>query len=175
MKIKNKTFEIFISEKDIKAKTKELSEEIKDFYLDKKPIFFIILDGSFVFGADLFQKCKIKNSEVEFMKIKSYEGMNSTEELKIILKSDKEIQNRHIIIVEDIVDSGLTIDGVIKIFKKEKVKSIEVVSLLYKPENYKYNHDIKWYGFSIPNDFVVGYGLDYDGFGRELNEIYKLK
>ena len=93
----------------------------------------------------------------------------------VILKSDKEIQNRHIIIVEDIIDSGLTIDGVIKIFKKEKVKSIEVVSLLYKPDNYKYNHNIKWYGFSIPNDFVVGYGLDYNEKGRNLKNIYKLK
>ncbi len=175
IKIKDKTFELFISNKEIKLKTNKIVKSLQECYVDKNPIFFIILDGAFVFGADVFQKCKIKNSEVEFMKLKSYDGLENTGSLKTILKSNKQIKNRNVIIIEDIVDSGFTINHIVKMFKKENAKTIEVVSLLYKPNNYNYNHNIKWYGFEIPNDFVIGYGLDYNGIGRELNEIYKLK
>ena len=136
IKIKNKKFELFISNKKISLKIDELANSLREFYKDKNPIFFIILDGAFIFGANLLQKCKIRNSEIEFIKLKSYDGLKSTNNLKTILKSEKNIKNRHVIIIEDIVDSGLTINSIIKMYKKENVKSIEVVSLLYKPDNY---------------------------------------
>lgn len=143
-------------------------------YKGKTPIFIGILNGCFLFFSDLIKQIDI-DCEVAFLRVSSYQGTATTGEVKKVFGLDKSIHNRDIIIVEDIVDTGITLDRIVKDLEQEKPSSIKVASLLYKPKAYQKNIPIDYVGFEVGNEFLVGYGLDYDELGRNLNDIYIIK
>ncbi|MFL3014151.1 MAG: hypoxanthine phosphoribosyltransferase [Candidatus Neomarinimicrobiota bacterium] len=168
---KNK--ELYISKKDISKRIKEISVQISNRYDKKKPIFIGILNGSFIFFADLIRSLKI-DCEVDFLKISSYEGKKSKGQIKMSKSLDLDIENRSIIIVEDIIDSGMSIEFVYNYISDLKPKDISIVSLLAKKSISNLNFKIDFIGFEISSEFVVGYGLDYNQRFRNLESIYKL-
>lgn len=170
----DRKFEIFINENEINGIITSLAKKINETNL-KNPLFIAVLNGAFLFASDLMKKIKIPNTEISFIKISSYDGIKSSGELKKIFGIENNISNRNIFIIEDIVDTGNTINEVVKILNNKKVKNIKIVTLLYKPDAYKKKIKIDYIGKSISDDFVVGYGLDYNDLGRNLSNIYKLK
>ncbi len=174
MKLKDKNFTSFLSEDEIQERIKRLASVINKDYKETKPLFIAILNGSFMFASDLFKEVKLE-CEISFMKLSSYNEMKSTGNVRELIGLNENVFNRDVIIIEDIVDTGHTIKNVLEQFKDRGVKSVEVVSLLIKPEALENDVEIKYIGFEIPTKFVVGYGLDYDGFGRNTKAIYQLK
>ncbi len=174
MKIKDKEFISYLSEEEIQNKIKGLAKKLNSDYKEKKPLFIAILNGSFMFASDLFKEIKLE-CEISFMKLSSYTEMQSSGNVRELIGLNENVFNRDVIIIEDIVDTGHTMKNVLDQFKDRGVKSVEVVSLLIKPEALENPVEIKYVGFEIPNKFVVGYGLDYDGFGRNTKAIYQLK
>jgi hypoxanthine phosphoribosyltransferase len=167
--------EILVSESEIKKRVKELGEEISKDYKGKFPLFVCILRGAFVFLADLVRNVDIPIS-VDFMAISSYGGKTeSSGQVKILKDLDTPIEDRHVLIIEDIVDTGLTMDAVTRLLKTRKPKSIKICTLLDKVERRIINVKVDYYGFRIPNSFVVGYGLDYEEKYRNLPYIGILK
>lgn len=158
----------------IQGKIFELSKQIQNEYANKNPIFIGILNGSFLFFADLIRHFQ-GDCEVAFLRVKSYQGTESTGEVKSVFGLDKSIENREVIIVEDIVDSGVTLDRIIKDLNKLNPASIKVASLLFKPNAYKMDIPVDYIGFKVGNEFLVGYGLDYDELGRNLQDLYVIK
>lgn len=171
--IKELQFKPFLSAEDIRNKIAEMAEQIRKEFEGKKPVFLAILNGSFIFAADLVRAVNIE-SEITFIKLASYKGMKSSGKVDTLIGLDTELEGRHIIIVEDIVDSGKTLSEFIPELHKFRPESVTIASLLLKSEELRYPIDVKFLGFDIPPKFVVGYGLDYDGFGRELDAIYQL-
>jgi hypoxanthine phosphoribosyltransferase len=151
----------------------ELAASINHDYKNQSPVFLPILNGSFMFAADILKEVKIP-CRVSFVKTSSYSGTSSTGQLKTLIGHDESLFNQDILIIEDIVDSGLTIEKIIEELRGLGTKSVEVVSLLRKKGAREKNVDVKYVGFELDSEFVVGYGLDYDGFGRNYKDIYKL-
>jgi len=174
VKIHDLVFEPYIKNEAIQKRVKEIAIDLKKELGDKKPIFLAILNGSFVFAADLARACDFDH-EVSFIKLTSYEGTTSTGKVTTQIGLQENLADRDVIIVEDIIDTGTTIYTFLPTLKKANPKSISVVSLLSKPSALKYPLVINHVGFEIPNKFVVGYGLDYNGLGRNLKDIYQLK
>ena len=170
----NKTFEVSISENEISEIINSMANQINNLSTEK-PLFIAVLNGSFLFAADIMRKITIPNCEISFIKLASYSGTESTGEVNKLIGINKDIKGRNIIILEDIIDTGITLEKIIDLLEKEDVNSIKTATLLFKPDAYKKNINIDFIGKSIPNDFVVGYGLDYDEIGRNLPHIYKLK
>ena len=171
MLVKDKTFEIFISQTRIEHRTAELAAQISADYEGKNPLFITILNGAFIFAADLIRQIHIP-SEITFVKFTSYVAMESSGKVDQIIGFNDDIYGRHIVLIEDIIDTGLTMYEILKTLKNFRPASIEVVSLLRKPDALKQHLTVKYVGFDIDNKFVVGYGLDYDGYGRNLPDIY---
>lgn len=176
IKIKDKTFEKMIESSAIEKKIRLLGLQISNDYETENPLFIGVLNGCFMFMADLMREITLK-AEISFIKFSSYKGeINSSGDIAELIGLNNSVEGRHIIIVEDIVDTGATLAGLIKTLKESHPKSIAVVSLLLKPNALKTSiNEIKYIGFEIPNDFVVGYGLDYAEQGRNLKHIYQLK
>ena len=172
MKIKDLDFEKFISEEEIKQKITSIAESIDDHYAGKTPVFLPILNGSFMFGADLLKQISIP-CRVSFVKISSYVGTVSSGQIKTLIGLEESLFNQDILIVEDIIDSGLTLQKIVEELRGLGTKSVEVISLLRKKPARDKGIVVKYLGFEIESEFVVGYGLDYDGLGRNLKEIYK--
>ena len=172
--INNNIFKQYISEVEIINIVSDIANKINASNT-KKPLFIAVLNGSFLFAADIMRKITIPNVEISFVKLSSYEGMKSSGEIRKLIGINSDISSRNIIILEDIVDTGNTLEKIIDILTKKKVGSIKVATLLFKPEAYKKDIHIDYIGKSIENDFVIGYGLDYDEIGRNLPQIYKLK
>jgi hypoxanthine phosphoribosyltransferase len=172
MKIKDLTFEKFIDENAVQQKVKGLASLINEDYKDKTPVFLPVLNGSFMFSSDLIKEVNIP-CLISFVKVASYSGLQSTGQLKTLIGLEQSLFNQHILLVEDIVDSGLTMQIIVEELKGLGTKSVEVVSLLRKKTAREKGVDVKYVGFDIDNEFVVGYGLDYDGFGRNHKDIYK--
>ena len=168
------TFEPFIKRDEIKKQIKRLAAEIKRDYPNADPVFLCVLNGAFIFAADLFRACDMHDAEITFIRFKSYEGMASTGDVKEIMGLGEDIAGRHVIIVEDIIDSGLTMAHMIETLAAHNPASIAVCSCLVKPDALKVQIPIDYRCLDIPNDFIVGYGLDYDGFGRNTRDIYTL-
>tara|TARA_B100000579_G_C22705676_1_gene791986 strand:- start:373 stop:918 length:546 start_codon:yes stop_codon:yes gene_type:complete len=170
----NNNLSNYISKDDISNRIEEIAIQLSEIFYDDIPIFIGILNGSFIFLADLIRKINFE-CEIDFLKVASYDGRDSTG--KIILDKDinLNIKNKRVIIVEDIIDSGLTIDYLYKHILLYKPKDITIVTLLSKKENYNLNFDIDIIGFEIATEFVVGYGLDLDQRLRQLDGLYKLK
>ena len=141
----------------------------------KDPLFIAVMNGAFLFAADVMRKITISNAEISFIKLSSYEGTETTGKVDELIGVSDDISGRNIIVLEDIIDTGITLEKIISLLKKEEVADIKVATLLFKPDAYIKDIHIDFIGKSIPNDFVVGYGLDYDEIGRNLPHIYKLK
>lgn len=172
--IHNKSFETFIPKKDIQSTIQKLAVEIdKDYQKEEEIIFLCVLNGAFRFFADLVKYSQLP-LKVGFLRLSSYDNTKSTGKVDYNLSLDIDIKNKEIIIVEDIIDTGLTIDTLLNIVSELKPKNIEIASLLWKKEVTQVDISPKYVGFEIPNKFVLGYGLDYDDKGRELNDIYIL-
>ena len=169
----NKNIKPYISKKDIAKRIQEIANQISSRYDNEIPVFIGILNGSFIFIADLVRNLEI-DCEVDFLKISSYEGKKSTGEIVMSKSLDLDIKNRSVIIVEDIIDSGMSIDFIYNYLNEFKPKDISIVSLLAKESISKLNFKIDFIGFEISSEFVVGYGLDYNQRFRNLDSIYKL-
>ena len=161
---------LLLSESEIKKRVKELAGQISEDYKDKTPIFVGILNGSYVFMADLLRELNIQ-AEVDFVKIRSYEGDSSTGTIKFRKDISADIDNRDVIIVEDIIDSGFTINFLVNRLKESGPKTVAVATALYKKEVAKLDFEVEYVGFEIPPEFVVGYGLDYDEKYRNLKNV----
>jgi len=173
IKVHDKTFDIYLSETTIQERIKEIAETLNKEYAGKRPLFLAILNGSFMFAADLFKHLTIP-AEICFIKLASYKGMKSSGNVVTAIGLDYDLFGKDVIIVEDIVDTGKTLYGFIPKLKHQQPASLKIVALLHKPDATKFPLTIDYIGFTIPNKFVVGYGLDYDGLGRNLKEIYQL-
>ncbi len=171
IRIKDKTFAVSIPEAEILKQVKRVAAEINRDLAGEEPLFLAVLNGSFIFAADLLREVELP-SEISFVKLASYEGVSSTGSIKEVIGLNTDITGRHVIIVEDIVDSGLTMKHMVETLKAQNPASLEICTLLLKPGNLKVALDIKYRCIEIPNDFIVGYGLDYDGFGRNTRDIY---
>ncbi len=172
--IRDKEFVSYLTEDQIQQRVKALAKELTADYKDKNPLFIGVLNGSFMFVADLMKALSIE-CEVAFIRLSSYTGMESSGSVKQVLGLQDNVFGRHIILLEDIVDSGLTMEQTLVFFEDRGPKSIEIATLLLKPESLEKELRLKYVGFEIPEKFVVGYGLDYDGHGRNLKDIYQLK
>ena len=173
IRIHDKTFEIYLSETAIQERVKNIADSINEEYRDKKPLFIAILNGSFMFAADLFKYLTI-NSEISFIKLASYRGMKSTGNVITSIGLDADLFGKDLIIIEDIVDTGKTLYNFLPKLKDHHPSSLKIAALLHKPEATRFPLNLDYVGFSIPDKFVVGYGLDYDGLGRNLKEIYQV-
>ncbi len=171
--IKDKQFKPYIDEQRIAEAVKQVAHKINTDLKNDFPLFLAVLNGSFMFASDLLKEITIP-CELSFVKMKSYEGMKSSGVVKDVIGLTESIEGRTVVIIEDIVDSGLTLESLIGILNEKQAKQIKVATVLFKPEAYTKKHIIDYIGFKIPNDFVIGYGLDYEGQGRNLKEIYKL-
>lgn len=172
IKIHDKQFEILINEEKIKNRVSELAIEISKKYADKNPLFVSILNGAFIFASDIFRMFKFP-CEISFIKVSSYKGVESTGKINLLFGLNENIEGRHVVILEDIIDTGITIDFILKEFEKQNPVSVEICSFITKPDALKVNICSKYIGFEVGNKFLVGYGMDYDGHGRNLNAIYK--
>ena len=170
----NKTFEVFIAETEIAAIVNSMAHNINEARI-KDPLFISVLNGSFMFSSDIMKKITLPNTEISFVKLSSYSGTETTGEVSELIGLGQDIRNRNIIILEDIIDTGITLEKIMVLLKKENVADIKVATLLFKPEAYTKDIPIDYIGKSIEKKFVVGYGLDYDEIGRNLPHIYKLK
>lgn len=171
--IKDCQFTPYLSPGEIASRVQALAQSLSEDYAGKDPLFIAVLNGSFMFAADLFRLISIP-ATISFVKMSSYQAMDSTGEVEEILGLEVDLRNRHVIIIEDIIESGLTLDSLKKTMLEMRPSSIEVVALLRKPMSMKKSVDVKYIGFDIEERFVVGYGLDYDGYGRNLDSIYQV-
>ncbi|MGI9542213.1 MAG: hypoxanthine phosphoribosyltransferase [Cyclobacteriaceae bacterium] len=174
MKIEDKEFEPFIDDKQIAVKVKEMANLINQDYAGRKPVFLVILNGAFMFAADLMKEIDL-SSEVSFIKLSSYQDMASTGQVQELIGLNNTLAGQDIIIVEDIIDTGETMSHLLKKLEELVPRSVEIATLLLKPEMLQKDIEMKYVGFKIPAKFVVGYGLDYNGFGRNWKEIHQLK
>lgn len=172
MQIKDLQFKKFIGKTKVQHQVKTIAERINIDYKDKSPVFLPILNGSFMFAGDLMKHMDMP-CKVSFVKVSSYAGTASSGQLKTLIGLEESLFNQDIIIIEDIVDTGLTLQKIVEELKSLGTKSVEVVALLRKQMAREKLIDVKYVGFEIENEFVLGYGLDYDGFGRNLEDIYQ--
>ena len=171
IRIKDKQFKTFITEEQILKEVARVGEEINRDLADANPLFVSVLNGSFMFTADLMKHVSVP-CEISFVKLASYAGTSSTVKVKELVGLNDDITGRTIVIVEDIIDTGLTMERLIETLKARNPKEIRIATLLVKPDKLKVDLDINYIAMSIPNDFIVGYGLDYDGLGRNYRDIY---
>ena len=169
----DKTFEAFISSEEIDFAIKNMAKQMDDDFFNEIPVFVGVLNGSFMVMADLMKQYR-GMCEVSFVKMASYEGTQSTNEVKQLIGLNQDLEGRTVIIVEDIVDTGNTIEELKAILKDKKVKHLKIATLFLKPDAYKKDIKLDYVGIRIPNKFIVGYGLDYDGLGRNLADVYQL-
>jgi hypoxanthine phosphoribosyltransferase len=172
-KIHEKTFREMITEEVIADRIKELAIKINSDLSGKDVVFIGILNGAFLFAADLFRQIDFP-ARISFVKLASYKGTSSSGSIKELIGWNEDINNKTIVVIEDIVDTGHTLERIVDELVIRKAAEIKIAALLYKPEAYKKNIKLDYIGFEIPNNFVVGFGLDYDGFGRNLPSVYSL-
>lgn len=172
MRIQDMEFEPFIGIEDVQARIAALAEAINRDYADKTPVFLPVLNGSFMFAADLIRQVT-RPCRVSFVKISSYQGMESGGELKTLIGHEESLFNQDLVIIEDIIDSGLTLSKMMEELRSLGTRSVEAVALLRKTPAREKAIEVKYVGFDIETEFVLGFGLDYNGLGRNLNEIYK--
>jgi len=170
MKINDLTFKPFISKTQVKRRVHALAEQINDDYKGKTPVFLPILNGSFMFASDLMKHISLQ-CRICFVKVSSYTGTTSTGQLKTLIGVDESFFNQDLIIIEDIIDTGLTLEKIVSELQSLGAKTVEIVTLLRKQPAREKNIPVKYVGFEIENEFVLGYGLDYDGLGRNTAEI----
>lgn len=173
IQVLDKKFQPYIKAQEIKEQIDKLANQINEDYADKKPLFIAILNGSFMFASDLFKELTIE-AEICFIKLASYKGTKSTGNVITSIGLDEPLKDRHVIIIEDIVDTGKTLNEFLPQLIDQHPASLKIAALLHKPEALVHPLTIDYLGFNVPNKFLLGYGLDYDGLGRNLKEIYQL-
>ena len=171
--VKDKRFKTYLTHHQIDERIKELGKQINEDYKSEDPLFIAVLNGSFMFAAYLYQQINLP-SQITFVKVASYSGTSSTGKVTSIIGLDMPIAGKHIILVEDIVDTGNTMNELLKQLHEHQPASIKIASLIQKPEALKHSITVDYIGFKIPNEFIVGFGLDYDGYGRNLPDIYQV-
>ena len=171
--VHDKSFETYLSEETILKRVKEMAAAINKDYAGKRPFFVAILNGSFMFASDLFKYLTIE-TEISFIKLASYRGMKSSGKVITSIGLDVDLFGKDLIIIEDIVDTGRTLYHFLPKLKDHNPSSLKIAALLHKPEATRFDLNLDYVGFAIPDKFVVGYGLDYDGLGRNLKEIYQV-
>jgi hypoxanthine phosphoribosyltransferase len=174
IKVHDKSFETYLSEETILQRVKEIGAAISKDYAGKRPLFIAILNGSFMFASDLFKQLTIE-AELCFIKLASYKGLKSSGNVVTSIGLEDDLFGKEVIIVEDIVDTGKTLHNFLPKLMHQQPKSLKIATFLHKSEATEYPLELNYIGFDIPNKFVVGYGLDYDGLGRNLKEIYQLR
>lgn len=174
VKIRDKEFELFIPEADILKAIDKVAAQMNNDLEGKDPLFVCILNGSFMFTAELMKRVNTP-SEISFVRVSSYQGVETSGEIREIFGLDTDITNRIVVIIEDIIDTGYTISRISEQLKKKNPKEIKIATLLFKPDALKVKIDIDYIALEIPNDFIIGFGLDYDGYGRNLANIYQIK
>ena len=171
--VHDKQFQTYLSEDMIREQVKRIAEQINKDYTGKRPLFIAILNGSFMFASDIFKQLTLE-AEICFIKLASYKGMKSSGKVVSTIGLEEDIFGKDVIIVEDIVDTGKTLHHFLPKLLHQQPKSLKIATLLHKPEATEFPLTLDYVGFSIPNKFVVGYGLDYSGLGRNLKEIYQV-
>jgi hypoxanthine phosphoribosyltransferase len=171
--VHDKKFVSYIEANNLQIRISEIAAQLNTHYAGKKPLFLAILNGSFMFAADIFRQVEVE-AEICFVRLASYAGTQSTGEVITAIGLDTEIQNRHIVILEDIIDTGRTLSAFLPALREKQPASIAIATLLHKPAATLFQVPIDYCGFTIPNLFVVGYGLDYNGLGRNLPGLYQL-
>lgn len=171
--INDKQFELLIEQEVIENEIKRVAERINKELKDKRPLFITVLNGAFMFAGELMKQVNIL-SEITFVRLASYHGTTSTNDVKTVLGLNESIKGRSVVIVEDIVDSGNTMVSLLEELGKYEPEEIRIATLLYKPAAMKQKLNLDYVALEIPNDFIVGYGLDYNGYGRNLKDIYKV-
>ena len=174
VKIKDKEFELFLKQEQIEEAIDKVASQISKDLADKDPLFLCILNGSFMFASELMKRVNIP-SELSFVKMSSYQGTRSSGKLKELIGMQEDIKDRTVVIVEDIVDTGYTMEMILEQLSCDQPKEIKIATLLLKPDALKVDIKVDYVAMEIPSDFIVGYGLDYDGYGRNYPNIYKLK
>ncbi|WP_340113587.1 hypoxanthine phosphoribosyltransferase [Maribellus mangrovi] len=172
VKIHDKEFELFISHEKIQSVIEEMAEKMNSELAGKDPLFLCILNGSFMFAAELFKRIDFVETEISFVKLASYQGDQTTGKVKQLIGLNENIEGRTVVVLEDIVDTGITIENIQQQLAGLNPKEVLVATMLLKPDALQREVDLKYVGLEIPNDFIVGYGLDYDGQGRNLIDIY---
>jgi hypoxanthine phosphoribosyltransferase len=173
VKVKDKEFSLFLTAEEIDEGVAQVAEMINNDMEGIKPLFLCILNGAFIFASDLLKKITV-DCEISFVKLSSYAGTKSTNTIRELIGLDQSIEGRTIIILEDIVDTGLTMEYTRKKLKELGAIDVRIATLLFKPEAFKKDYSLDYIGIAIPNKFIVGYGLDYDGLGRNLPDIYQI-
>ena len=171
--LKDKTFGISIPETDLFAAIDKVAEKMNADLDGKNPLFIIVLNGAFMFASDLLKRVEMP-AQLSFVKVSSYSGTESTGNVTELIGLNEDVKGRTVVIIEDIVDSGRTMHGMVEKLKSMGVEDLHIATLFFKPEALKYDLNIEYVAMEIPNDFIVGYGLDYDGYGRNLRDIYTL-
>ncbi len=173
IRVHDKLFDPYLTRKAIEERVDSIARQLNSDYSGKRPLFIAILNGSFVFASDLFKRLHIE-AEICFIKLASYKGAKSTGHVITAIGLDTEVFGRDVVIIEDIVDTGRTLTDFLPQLRHQQPASLKIATLLHKAEATQFPVPIDYLGFSIPDKFVVGYGLDYDGLGRNIPEIYKL-
>lgn len=174
MKIKDKEFALYLTENKLNERCKELGRVITADFKDKDPLFLSVLNGSFMFLSDLIRYVGF-NMEINFIKLASYQKDQSSGDVKEIIGITGELAGRHVLVIEDIVDTGTTCRYLRMMLQDKKAASVSIAAMFLKPDMFLNQYPVKYVGFEIPNQFVVGYGLDYDGYGRNLKDLYQIK
>ncbi len=167
------SFRPYISREQIANRIAELGRQISRDYHGRRPLFLAVLNGAFMFAADLIRACEI-DCAISFIRLSSYQGLNTSGKIKTVIGLQEDLEGRHLVIIEDIVDTGHTMSHFLPQLQQMKPASVAIASLLVKKEALRSDIDIRYTGFEIPTKFVIGYGLDYDGLGRNIPDIYQL-
>ena len=175
IKVLDKEFVLYLKEEQILQSISQVAQRINQDYKDKSPLFLAVLNGSFMFAADLMKGVTIP-SEIQFIKLSSYQGTATTGKVVNMIGIDPEkLRGRHVVIIEDIVDTGVTMRSLLASLQDKETESVEVCTMLLKPEKLQVELDPRYVAMEIPEKFIVGYGLDYDGYGRNLRDIYQIR
>ena len=173
IKVKDKEFKLSITADEINNAVENLAMQLNHDLKDKNPLFLVVLNGAFIFAADLYRKITI-DSEISFVKLASYSGISSTSDVKELIGLNEKLKGRTVVILEDIIDTGTTMQYLMNKLLYLGVGEVKLAALLFKPSAFRESYNIDYLGLEIPNEFIVGYGLDYDGFGRNYADIYKI-
>lgn len=173
VKVHEKEFSIFIDAEKIDKAVAAVAEQLNRDMAGKTPLFLVVLNGAFMFASDLVKKITIP-CDISFVKLSSYVGTKTTNTVRELIGLDEVLHDRTVVIVEDIIDTGITMGVTMEKLKKLEAKEVKIATLLFKPDAFRMSYPIDYVGLDIPNDFIVGYGLDYNGHGRNLSDIYKI-
>ncbi|WP_423126301.1 phosphoribosyltransferase [Gaoshiqia sp. Z1-71] len=174
IQILDKEFELFMPYEKIRSVVERMSEEMNERLEGKNPLFICILNGSFMFAAEIFKRITLLDAEISFVKLASYDGTSTTGSVRELIGLNEDLAGRTVVVLEDIVDTGITIEKVIAQIQSKKPAEVQVATLLLKPDALQKEVQLDYIGLEIPNDFIVGYGLDYNGMGRNLIDIFRV-